>query len=256
MPPSGRAPSSARRSRGCAQGRSALTTRIGPDSTPRSASSTASPWFASEATIVLPTVSAAASTSASIASASAARASSGSGRSRSFALSLRNGTTTVGMPRSDYPQVKLDNAAIAGRLEAFASLLDLAGAGPYTARAYRRAADLIRTTPAPIEELVRVGRVRELRGIGPGIERRLRELVEIAELQELEREISPELAGLGPFLGVSTKRMLEIGRTLGVRTLPELREGAAAGRLREVPGIGAETERKLLAALRQEMRPV
>jgi len=28
--------------------------------------------------------------------------------------------------------VKLDNAAIAGRLEAFASLLDLAGAGPYT----------------------------------------------------------------------------------------------------------------------------
>src|SRR5439155_511858 len=101
-------------------------------------------------------------------------------------------------------QVKLDNAAIAGRLEAFASLLDLAGAGPYTARAYRRAADLIRSTPAPIAELVRQGRARELRGIGPGIERRLRELVEtgeIAELQELEREVSPELAGLARFLG-------------------------------------------------------
>src|SRR5207237_1245441 len=79
----------------------------------------------------------------------------------------------------DYPAMesrKLDNAAIAGRLDAFASLLELAGAGPYTARAYRRAADLIRTTPAPIAELVRAGRVRELRGIGPGIERRLRDL--------------------------------------------------------------------------------
>ena len=151
--------------------------------------------------------------------------------------------------------MKLDNAAIAGRLEAFASLLDLAGAGPYTARAYRRAADLIRSTPAPIAELVRQGRARELRGIGPGIERRLLELVEtgeIAELQELEREVSPELAGLARFLGVSVRRMLEIGRVLGVRTLGELREAAEAGRLPEVPGIGPETERKLRAALARE----
>ena len=151
-----------------------------------------------------------------------------------------------------------DNAELAARLDQFASLLELAGAGPYTARAYRRAADLIRSTPAPVAELVRQGRVRELRGIGSGIERRLQELVEtgsIAELEELEREVSPELAGLGRFLGVSVKRMLEIGRALDVRTLDELREAADAGRLQEVPGIGPETERKLRAALAREPRP-
>lgn len=151
--------------------------------------------------------------------------------------------------------MKLDNAAIAARLEAFASLLELAGSGPYTSRAYRRAADLIRSTPAPIAELVRQGRARELRGIGPGIERRLHELVEtgeIAELQELEREVSPELAGLGRFLGVSVRRMLEIGRVLDVRSLEELREAAEKGRLHEVPGIGPDTERKLRAALARE----
>ena len=100
---------------------------------------------------------------------------------------------------------------IAARLEAFDSLLELAGSNPYTSRAYRRAADLIRATPAPIAELVRAGRARELRGIGPGIERRLRELVEtgeIAELQELEQEVSPELAGLARFLRLSVRRML------------------------------------------------
>jgi DNA polymerase (family X) len=151
-----------------------------------------------------------------------------------------------------------DNATIAARLDEFASLLDLAGAGPYTARAYRRAADLIRSTPASIAELVRTGRVRELRGIGPGIERRLRELVEtgeIAELRELERELSPELAGIGRFLGVSVRRMQEIGRALDVRRLDELREAALAGRLQEVPGIGPETERKLLEALDHATRP-
>ena len=149
----------------------------------------------------------------------------------------------------------LDNAGIADRLDQFAALLELAGAEPYSTRAYRRAADLIRSTPAPVAELVRQGRARELRGIGPGIERRLKELVEtgdIAELGELEREVSPELVGVGRLLGISVRRVLEVGRVLGVRTLDELRVAAREGRLREVPGIGPETERKLREALERE----
>ena len=51
----------------------------------------------------------------------------------------------------------MDNAAIADRLDAFASLLELAEANPYTIRAYRRAAELIRGTAAPVDKLVRPG---------------------------------------------------------------------------------------------------
>ena len=112
-------------------------------------------------------------------------------------------------------------------------------ANPYTARAYRRAAETIRAAPSPVAELVRSGRVRELRGIGPGIEARLRELVEtgeIAELAELERELAPDLVGLGRYLGLSAKRSVEIARALGVRTPDELRAAAAAGRLRTRAG--------------------
>jgi DNA polymerase (family X) len=151
-----------------------------------------------------------------------------------------------------------ENAAIAERLEAFAALLDLAGASYYTARAYRRAAELIRATPAPVAELVREGRVRDLRGIGPGIERRLVELVEtgrIAELDELEREVQPQIVGLGLFLGLSAKRSVEVGKALGVTTPEEFREAARAGRLREVPGIGPKREAAILAALEREERP-
>jgi DNA polymerase (family 10) len=152
----------------------------------------------------------------------------------------------------------LDNPTIAERLEAFAGLLDLSGASYYTARAYRRAAETIRETKAPIAELVRTGRVQDLRGIGPGIATRLRELVEtgrIAELDELEREARPELVGLGRFLGVGPKRMVEIGTALGVRTADEFREAARAGRLQTVPGIGPQTEQRLLAALDREHGP-
>ena len=146
----------------------------------------------------------------------------------------------------------MDNPAIADRLEAFAGLLELAGASAYSARAYRRAAELIRATPAPVAELVRDGRARELRGVGPAIEVRLRELVEtgtLRDLEELEREVSPELVGLARYLGVSPQRMTAIGRELDVRTLDELRAAADEGRLRSVAGVGPETERKLREAL-------
>src|SRR5436190_3231720 len=162
------------------------------------------------------------------------------------------GKTNRTMP--SYP----DNATIAERLEALAGLLDLAGSGYYTSRAYRRAAETIRETKAPVAQLVRSGRVQDLRGIGPGIATRLQELVEtgrIAELDELEQEVQPELIGLGRFLGIGPKRIVEIGRALGVRTADEFRTAAQTGRLQGVSGIGPQTERRILDALERERRP-
>jgi DNA polymerase (family 10) len=152
----------------------------------------------------------------------------------------------------------VENAEIADQLDAFAALLELGEANPYTARAYRRAAETIRDSPSSVAGLVRSGRVRELRGIGPGIEARLRELVEtgeIAELAELERELAPNLVGLGRYLGLSAKRSMEIAQVLGIRTAEELRAAAAAGRLRSVPGIGPKTEAQILEALSREAEP-
>ena len=152
----------------------------------------------------------------------------------------------------------MDNRQIADRLDAFAALLELSDANPYTTRAYHRAAETIRGAPLEVEELVWSGRVRELRGIGPGIEARLRELVEtgeIAELVELERELTPELVGLGRYLGLSARRSLQIARSLGVRSADELREAAAAGRLRSVPGVGPKMEDRLIGALAREAEP-
>ncbi len=154
--------------------------------------------------------------------------------------------------------MSISNSEIADKLESFASLLDLAEASHYTSRAYRRAAEMIRETKAPMADLVREGRARELRGIGPGIELRLRELVEtgsLHELEELEEQIAPELVGLGRLLGLGPKRMSEIGRALDVRTVEGFRQAVAAGRLSGVPGIGPKTEAKIVAGLKQKRPP-
>ena len=146
----------------------------------------------------------------------------------------------------------MENAALAERLDAFAALLDLSGSSHYTVRAYRRAAEMIRSTPVDVAKLVRAGRARELAGIGPGIEARLKELVEtgeLAELRELEAQALPELVGVAALLGISPKRMREIGHTLGIRTLAELRDAAAAGKLDSVSGIGPKTAAKIQSGL-------
>jgi DNA polymerase (family X) len=152
----------------------------------------------------------------------------------------------------------LDNSQIADRLDAFAQLLELVDRNPHAVRAYRRAADTIREAAFPVAELVASGRARELRGIGPAIEARLRELVEtgsIAELDELERELAPDLVGLGRYLGLGARRSIELARALGVRTADELRDAASEGRLRTVPGIGPKTEARLREALAHKGEP-
>jgi DNA polymerase (family X) len=150
---------------------------------------------------------------------------------------------------------ELSNAEIADRLSLFAALLELADTSPFAVRAYVRAADLVRSLPGSAAELIRAGRVRELRGIGEGIAGKLEELVatgEIAELRELEAETSAELVGYGRLLGVTPRRMLDVSRALDITTAAEFREAVESGRLRDVPGIGTVTESKIRAALERE----
>ncbi len=144
------------------------------------------------------------------------------------------------------------NEEVASALAEYAVLLELSGASGHAVRAFRRGAGLVRGTPLPIAELVREGRVRELRGVGPGLERRMRELVEtgrIAELDDLRRTVSPELAAFGRMHGLGSSRLAAVGTALGVHTVAELRAAAAAGRLQEAPGVGPRTEERIVAAL-------
>jgi DNA polymerase (family X) len=153
-------------------------------------------------------------------------------------------------------RLTVTNAALADQLETLAGLGDLLEANRFAVRAYRRAAEVIRAAPVSVADLVRTGRAEELSGIGPGIEARLRELVETGELRELtelEQRLRPDLLVLTHHLGLPTARVLEIAERLGVSTADDLRQAAEAGKLRTVPGIGEKTEARLLARLRGDV---
>jgi DNA polymerase (family 10) len=161
------------------------------------------------------------------------------------------------------------NEELAEALERFASLLAAAGSNAYAVRAYRRVADRIRSFPLPVASLVREGRAREIAGVGPGIEPRLRELVgtgELLEATELRERLAPELvrkarrrprAGRGLLLSRaraladSVARDLDgvpagdprRGAELTTRIAVVVREQAALERLAELPDVIAVEER-------------
>ena len=148
----------------------------------------------------------------------------------------------------------MDNAALAERLEAFAALLDLAGSSHYTVRAYRRAAELIRSTPAespsscaPDARASSPGSARASRRGCASSSRRARS----PSCASSSAQALPELVGVARLLGLSPKRMREIGHALGIATLGELREAARAGRLESVPGIGPKTAARIAAGARR-----
>ena len=65
----------------------------------------------------------------------------------------------------------------------------------------------------------------------------------------------PTWWGSGAYLGLTANRAIEVARALEVRTAEQFREAAAAGRLREVPGVGPKMEARLLEALAREAQP-
>ena len=146
----------------------------------------------------------------------------------------------------------VENAALAERLEAFAALLDLSGSGHYTVRAYRRAAELIRSTPADVAKLVRAGRARELAGIGPGIEARLKELVEtgeLAELRELEAQALPELVGVAACSESRRSGCASSATRSGSERSPSCAKRPRPGSSTACPGSGRRPPRRIQSGL-------
>ena len=144
------------------------------------------------------------------------------------------------------------NADVADQLELLADISEILGEESFRVLAYRRAATRIRETPGPVAELALSGRATDLPGIGKTIEQKVVEIVEDGEMHALtkRRQLVPE--GVVEFLrlpGVGPKTAARIWTQLGVTTLDGLRAAAEEGRLRDLSGLGARSEQKILSAL-------
>jgi len=135
-------------------------------------------------------------------------------------------------------------------LRATSKSFELDGGNPFRIRAYRNAARIVAELPRSIAAMTAAGEhLPQLPGIGRDLAGKIETLAStghIAILDEIERRTPAGLLALLDVPGLGPKRAKLLNERLGIGSLPELVAAAKAGKIRELPGFGEKTERRIL----------
>ncbi|CAN5619590.1 helix-hairpin-helix domain-containing protein [soil metagenome] len=146
----------------------------------------------------------------------------------------------------------MTRADVARVLAEIATLSELNGENPFRSRAFAGAARSLEGSDVDLEALSREGTLTSLSGVGPAIAETIRELVETgrsALYEELKTATPIGLYDLLRIPGLGAKRIHTLHGELGIDSLDALEEAARAGRIANLSGFGARTEKKILAGL-------
>ncbi|RLF35495.1 MAG: DNA polymerase/3'-5' exonuclease PolX [Thermoplasmata archaeon] len=146
----------------------------------------------------------------------------------------------------------MKNQFVADVLYKIADLLDIKGEIYFKTRAYRVAAQTIENLDEDIEIIVRENRIGSLPGVGEGISKKIRELVETGKLEYFERlrkEFPEGLLSLLSIPGLGPRKVASLYKNLGITNIDELRKACIDGKLRDLDGFGEITERNILRGI-------
>lgn len=148
--------------------------------------------------------------------------------------------------------MSLTNRDIATIFENVSTMLEIKGEIIHRVLSYRRAAETIRDLPRDLRAVAAEGTLTELPNIGDTLAAKITEMLETGQLQFYERlkqEIPEGLVALVHVNGVGPKKAKLFWEQLGITTLAELESAARAGKLRDLPGMGEKSEKKILEGI-------
>ena len=148
----------------------------------------------------------------------------------------------------------MTNQEIAQVLVHISEILDIQGENPFKIRAYIKASQTIENLTYQLSSLEDKDKIMELPGIGEGIAKKIKELLETGKLKYHEDLKKSEYAPLIEFLkipGMGPKHAKLVSDKLGIKTVEELRKAAEEGKLRELYGLGEKVEQNILQGIQQ-----
>ena len=137
-------------------------------------------------------------------------------------------------------------------LNRVADLLEIRGENFFKIRAYREAVRQLDNLTTEVENMIKVGRLKDVPGIGEAIEKKIVEYVTTGQLEfltRLEAEVPPALLELTRVPGLGPRTAKDIYDALGVVSLDALESAALSHRLLSVRGIKAKTEENILKGI-------
>ncbi|MEA2678113.1 MAG: polymerase [Chloroflexota bacterium] len=146
----------------------------------------------------------------------------------------------------------LGNDELARIFYEIGDMLEIQGEVAFKTGAYRRAADNIAHSSVDIARAYRAGDPPRLAGVGKAIDEKLAELADTGRLRYYERlraDVPPSVVTLLQVPGLGPRTAGELWRQANISTLEQLEAAARTGKLRELKGMTAKTEQRLLDAL-------
>lgn len=137
-------------------------------------------------------------------------------------------------------------------LERIALLLELKGENPFKIRAYRGGAEVVESFAGDIVGRAAADDLDGISGLGSALQQKLHELASTGRLEfydNLVADVPETLFDLFQIPGLGPKKVKVLYKELGIASVADLKAACESGRLAELPGFGARTVEKLLAAL-------
>jgi DNA polymerase (family X) len=146
----------------------------------------------------------------------------------------------------------MNNRQLADTFTLIANLSEIKGEIIYKTLAYRKAAENLMSLGREASEYWKEGKLEDIPGVGKAISEKIDELLTTGKLQFLEKlkkEVPPSLADWLQVPGLGPKKIALIWKTLGITTLLQLEKAARAGKLRDLPGMGAKSEAQIITGI-------
>jgi DNA polymerase (family 10) len=146
----------------------------------------------------------------------------------------------------------MQNRAIAERFALIADMLEIKGDSIFRINAYRRAARALEGLTEDVAEIAARGELEDIPGIGKGTAEKIVEFLRTGTMkvyEDLAASMPPGLTTLMAVSDVGPKTAWLLYEKLGITSLDELEAAARAGKIRELPRMGAKTEENILRGI-------
>lgn len=146
----------------------------------------------------------------------------------------------------------MNNKQLADTFTLIADLLEIRGEIIFKTIAYRKAAESLIGLSRDASEYAKEGTLQEIPGVGKAIAEKIDELLATGKLEFLEKlkkEVHPDLATWMKVPSLGPKKIAMISKELKITSLADLEKAAKAGKLKNLPGMGAKSEAAILEGL-------
>ena len=151
----------------------------------------------------------------------------------------------------------MKNSEIAKIFSEIVDLLELKGENQYKIRAYKKAAQVIESYPAPIEQLYKEGKLQQIPGVGESIAAKIVEILRTGKLryyEKLKAEFPPGITSLLEIPGVGPKTALSLWKELGITSIEDLERLIEEKKTAILFRLGEKTAANIIKHVRSQRR--